>query len=157
MAKMQLHGICLVKDEADIVGYFLDRSLEQFDRIYVYDNGSNDGTWETVRQRAAEDARIVPFKSRAKPFRDSLRGEVFRQFRDRVRPGDWWCRLDVDEFYVDDPRAFLSLVPASHHVVWSVHFNYYRTEAELAAIPPGTGGRPPRFDGSFAQIGRAHV
>lgn len=146
---MKLHGICVVKNEADILEYHLDKSLLHFDYIYLFDNGSDDQTWEIINQRAAIDSRVVPFVSDGKPFRDSLRGEVFRAFQNRARDGDWWCRLDADEFYVDNPRTFLSVIPIHYHVVWSVHFNYYLTQSDLLRIPSVNLDKPPTFDGKF--------
>jgi hypothetical protein len=32
--------------------------------------------------------------------------------------GDWWCILDADEFYIDDPREFLEAVPKRFSSVW---------------------------------------
>ena len=99
---MRIHGLMLVKDEADIVGATLEAAARWCDSIYVFDNGSSDGTWELIQAIAARDPRVVPYKQDAKPFRQSLRGEIFRQFRDRAHPGDWWCILDGDEFYACD-------------------------------------------------------
>ena len=42
----KIHAICVVKNEVDIIEACL-RSAEQWaDRIIVYDNKSDDGTWE---------------------------------------------------------------------------------------------------------------
>ena len=128
---MRIHGLMLVKDEADIVGATLEAAARWCDSIYVFDNGSSDGTWELIQAIAARDPRVVPYKQDAKPFRQSLRGEIFRQFRDRAHPGDWWCILDGDEFYIDDPREFLAAVPARYGEVWSSSFQYYFTERDL--------------------------
>lgn len=128
---MRIHGIMLVKNEADVIGETLEAAHAWCDAIYVFDNGSSDGTWELVLEAAAESDRIVPFKQDTTTFTQSLRGEIFRHYRHLARPGDWWCILDGDEIYIDDPRAFLAQVPASYGEVWSSSFQYYFTEADL--------------------------
>src|SRR5687768_11826297 len=108
---MRIFGICLVKNEADIIAFSLQKASEWAHKIFVYDNGSTDGTWEAVQELAKTNDKIIPWKSEAKPFRDGLRGEVFNEFRHLAQKGDWWCcRLDSDEFYLDDPREVLSKV-----------------------------------------------
>jgi glycosyltransferase involved in cell wall biosynthesis len=128
----RIHSICLVKNEADIIQACLRDALRWADYIYVYDNGSTDGTWEIVR--AMESAQIVAWKSEDQPFQDTLRSEVFNAFRHRVRPGDWWGQLDADEFYLDNPREFLAAVPQSAQVVWSAFIEYYLTQRDLETL-----------------------
>jgi glycosyltransferase involved in cell wall biosynthesis len=140
---MRIHGICLVKNEGDIIRHFLTRSAEWCDRIYIYDNGSTDGTWEAAQETARKLPHIVLYRSEDKPFDDALRAEVFAHYRGDASRGDWWCRLDADEFYVDDPRAFLTSVPAKHHVVWTTHLQYYFTTADLERFSSADETAPP--------------
>jgi len=128
---VRIHGIMLVKDEADVIGETLEAAQRWCDSIYVFDNGSTDGTWEYVLRMAERSDRVIPFKQEATPFSQSLRGEVFRHYRDRAQPGDWWCILDGDEIYIDDPREFLTQVPQRYGEVWSSSFQYYFTDADL--------------------------
>jgi hypothetical protein len=159
---MKIHGICLVKNEADILRYFLRSSVRWCDHIYILDNGSTDATWEIVLEMAREAAQIVPFRREEKPFNDVLRAEVFNHFRDRARTGDWWCRLDADEIYIDDPRTFLAAVPKSCQVVWSVHLQFYPTPLEVAefdaretsAIPEVSEQNLPKYYAANASEGR---
>ena len=125
-------GMCLVKNEADIIHQCLAAASEWCDAIYVFDNGSEDGTWQKVLGLADKLDTIVPFKQDPKPFRDALRGEIFEHYKQYSREGDWWCRLDADEFYIDNPRAFLSDVPCEYDLVWTASFQYYFTEKDLA-------------------------
>jgi hypothetical protein len=143
---MKIHGIMLIRNEADILRYAMRENREWCNFVYVFDNGSTDGTWELLQELASVDERIIPFQQSDRPFRDSLRGEVFRAFRERACSGDWWCRLDADEVYIDSPREFLPQIPTSHHVVWSLHYQYYLTQNEAASFPTiGTGELLPEI------------
>ncbi|MGA9858824.1 MAG: glycosyltransferase family 2 protein, partial [Solirubrobacteraceae bacterium] len=100
--------------------------------VYVLDNGSTDGTWDVVQELARELPAVVPWKSERTPFSDALRAGIYREFRSASQPGDWWCRLDADEFYIDDPRVFLQRVEEMYDVVWTANFSYYFTDKDAA-------------------------
>lgn len=127
--QFKIHSICLVKNEVDIIEYCLQKASKWSDYIYVFDNGSTDGTWEKILN--IQNDKIIPWKTENKPFQESLRGEVFRQFRHLAKDNDWWCRLDADEFYIDSPREFLAEVNSSNHVVYGIPIEYYLTSADL--------------------------
>ena len=74
----------------------------------MYDGGSTDGMWESVKK--LNHAGIIPCKQDAKVFREGLRVDVFNEFRHHSSKGDWWLQLNVDEFYVGNPKAFYSRV-----------------------------------------------
>ena len=128
----RIYSLCVVKNEADVVAHCLREASRWSNRIFVLDNGSTDDTWEAVCACASD--RIIPWKRDPCLFRESLRGDLFNAFRQDARPGDWWCRLDADEFYVDDPREFLAQVPQSEHVVWGVEIAYYLTHRDVEAF-----------------------
>ncbi len=113
------------------------------DRIFVFDNGSTDGTWEIVQRLSRDEPSIVPFKSDPKPYRDSLRSETFDRYRHESGVGDWWCKVDSDEIYVEDPRTFLAAVPHHDHVVWAVSFQFYFTDRDAARYAANPLAYPP--------------
>ena len=138
---MRILGITVVRNEADIIGEMLRSAMQWADRVFVLDNGSTDGTWEIVNELAGE--QVVPWKQDFRPFRNTMRAEVFQAFRHEAKPGDWWChRLDADEFYVDDPRSFLGAVPAGHHVVYKRSIEYTITAEDVEEY---------EFTGRFAE------
>ncbi len=137
---MKIHAICLARNECDVVEDCLVEACTWADRIYVYDGASSDGTWEKVK--ALQSEKIVPWRSDNAVFREGLRAEVFEAFRKDSAAGDWWCQLNADEFYIENPREFLSGVPLGHHMVWAVNLQYYITERDLEAGP---------FSGSFSR------
>jgi hypothetical protein len=130
---MKIHGLCIVKNEADILEESLTAALQWCDHIYVFDNGSNDGTWELVNDLAKQHSEIVPYKQDEMLFSSALRSDIFNAFRSNAGPRDWWCRLDADEFYIDDPRIFLSKVPDRYQTVWSASLNYYFTDQDVTS------------------------
>ena len=142
---MRLHGICIVKNEGDIMRLFLEEASRWFDAVYVYDTGSTDDTWEKVLSVARTNPKVVPFAKESVAFKDSLRLHVFNHFRNRARAGDWWCRLDADEVYAEDPKRFLAEVPCHHHVVWSIHLSYYLTPSDLERFSPKDFEQPPEM------------
>ncbi len=125
----KIHSICLVKNEVDIIEHCLQEASKWSDYIYVYDNGSSDGTWEKIL--SIQNDQIIAWKTEDKPFQESLRGEVFRHFRYLAKDGDWWCRLDADEFYIDSPREFLAQVTYSNHVIYGIPIEYYLTFEDI--------------------------
>ena len=136
----KIRAICLVKNEADCIEECLSEALAWCDRIFVYDGASTDGTWDKVRAMASD--RIVAWRSDDAVFREGLRALVFEDFRREAQAGDWWCQLNGDEFYVEDPRAFLAAVPRHEHVVWGVNLQYYLTPEDVDGAP---------FTGRFAE------
>lgn len=129
---MRIHGICIVKDEVDIISQTLTEASSWCDFIYVLDNGSSDGTWETVKALSKTNPRIVPYRQNACMFSDALRGEIFNYFRENFSAGDWCYRLDADEFCIDNPKLFLQKVSTEYDVVCAANLIYYFTEKDLA-------------------------
>ena len=130
---MNIHAICIVKDEADIIGQTLKAAVEWCDFVYILDNGSTDGTWEAVCRLGKQYAQLVPYmQDSSRPFTNSVRGELYNHYRDNSAPGDWWVRLDADEIYIDDPRTFLARVPVRYGGVYAAVFQYYFTDVDRA-------------------------
>ena len=130
---MKIHALCIVKNEGDVLQEALISALHWCDHIYVFDNGSNDGTWELVKELAKQHLQIVPYKQDDVLFSSALRADIFNAFRVNAGPQDWWCRLDADEFYIDDPRIFLGKIPDRFQTVWSASLNYYFTDRDATS------------------------
>jgi glycosyltransferase involved in cell wall biosynthesis len=127
---MKIHGLCLVKNEADVLQETLISALHWCDHIYVFDNDSSDGTWELVKELAKQHLQIVPYKHDDIIYSNALRADIFNAFRSNAGPRDWWCWLDADEFYIDDPRIFLAKISDQFRTVWSASFTYYFTDQD---------------------------
>lgn len=128
---MKIYAISLIKNESDIIAKNLEAASKWADKIYVYDNGSTDGTWEIVKSMASD--KIIPYKSLAIPYRDSLRQEVFESFRHELNDGDWVCfKLDADEFYWETPQLFLAKQPRSVSLIKGLAIEFQFTEDNIA-------------------------
>jgi glycosyltransferase involved in cell wall biosynthesis len=128
---MRIFALCLVKDECDVISQTLTAAARWSDAIYVFDNGSTDGTWEAVRELARTEPRVVPDRQDSTPYDPSLRRLLFDAHRGAAEDGDWWCILDADEFYIDDLRTFVASVPLPFEEVWAASFEYYFTEKDV--------------------------
>ena len=128
---MKIHALCIAKNEADIIEQTLVSAISWCDFIYFFDNGSDDGTWEKVLELAKKHERIIPYKQENCPFNDSLRAQMFHCYLDNCAENDWWCRLDADEIYIDNPAEFIAKVPERYNVVVSATLHYYLTDHDL--------------------------
>ena len=129
---MRLHAIMVVRNEADVIEWTLRAAAHRFDHIYVYDTGSEDGTWEIVVRLAAEHPAIEPLESRARPFDNQIRREILASLGGRRARGDWWAKLDADEIHAEDPWPFLSRVPPAYDTVEGSFFQFRFTAEDLA-------------------------
>jgi glycosyltransferase involved in cell wall biosynthesis len=127
---MEIHALCIVKNEADILQESLIAALHWCDHIYVFDNGSSDGSWELVKELSQQYSQIVAYKQDDILYSNGLRADIFNAFRSNASLQDWWCALDADEFYIDDPRIFLAKIPSHLQTVWSASLNYYFTDQD---------------------------
>ena len=138
---MKIYALSVVKNEADVIEANLIAASHWADKIFVWDNGSTDGTWEKVQ--AMSNDIITPWKQDGQPFRDNLRHLIFNDLKHWAKPGDWWCfKFDADEFYADDPREFLKAVPKRYHYVCSRYIQFQITEEDVAEHT---------FTGNFAE------
>ncbi len=121
---MKIHCICLVKDEEDILEQTVSSAASWADHIFIADNGSSDSTPQII-DRLVDGKKIIKVNGFEKVrYREGLCGLIYQQFKHLAKPGDWWCRLDADEFYLDNPKEFLAKMPRRIDTVWSSHYSY---------------------------------
>ena len=142
---MRIHGLMTVRDEDDILEQNLRASLEWIDTIHVYDTGSTDLSWDIVQDFAKRDARVVPVRRESTVFNEALRGILFEQARRSAADGDWFLRLDADEFYERSPRQFLTREIRSHETCVYLQWYFFRlTSREVRDWECGVEGLPDR-------------
>ena len=129
-----------VRDEADIIGQCLRALLAWADVIVVFDTGSVDDTWEIVQAMAFTEKRIIPLRKDPVHFHDStVRGWLFHKARGMMREGDWFLRVDADEFHHIPPPEFVKEKLRSHEtVVYHQYFNFVLRESEAREWMAGT-------------------
>jgi glycosyltransferase involved in cell wall biosynthesis len=130
---MKLNAICTIKNEVDIILETLDNALRFCDSIYVLDNGSTDGSWELICEKAKSDLRVVIAGRTEEIYRNQFRNRVYNMFHSQYSPSDWWYILDADEMLSEDPRPMLikAMQRAKNQMrVWQAQF--YFTDNDLA-------------------------
>lgn len=96
------------RDEADIIGQCIQHALAWADAIWVFDTGSTDDSWEIVQDWAERDNRVKPVRKQPVFFSETrLRAFLFDCARRTMRDGDWFVRLDADEFHHVPPPQFV--------------------------------------------------
>jgi hypothetical protein len=136
---MRFHALLPVRDEADIIGQSLRHLLTWADAVYVFDTGSRDDTWEIVCELAATDDRVRLLGREPVYFSDTrVRGWMFHQARARMRDGDWFLRVDADEFHHIPPPEFVRTRLARHEtIVFHQYYDFRLTAAEGQAWQAG--------------------
>jgi hypothetical protein len=92
-----------------------------FTMVAMTEPGNCEGTCQVASTN-------VPYKQEDVLCCEGLRAAIFHAFRSNAGSRDWWCQLDADEIYIDDPRIFLAKVPDRFQTVWSASFQYYSPE-----------------------------
>ena len=136
---MRFHVILPVRDEADIIGQCLRHLLTWADAVHVFDTGSVDDTWDIVANVASQDERVRLLGRDPVYFSETrLRGWMFHQARRHMRDGDWFLRVDADEFHHVPPPEFVRehLAP-NETIVFHQYYDFRLTEAEVEAWQAG--------------------
>ena len=136
---MRFHVLLPVRDEADIIDQCLRHLLSWADAVYVFDTGSADATWEIVGDLASTDDRVRLLGKDPVYFSETrLRGWTFHQARRHMQDGDWFLRVDADEFHHVPPPEFVQRHLAPHEtIVFHQYYDFRLTAAEVAAWHAG--------------------
>lgn len=151
---MQIYGIMVVRNEADILPVNILHHLALgIDRFLIMDNDSSDGT-DRVLRSLARDARIH-WTRHLGPFRQvSLRNELAREaFR---RGADWVVPMDADEFWWTPRRDLRTILAESYAGALQAQVvNFVQRRDQVAATPDALltmTCRPPRPIGPLSKI-----
>jgi glycosyltransferase involved in cell wall biosynthesis len=133
---MKFYCLLPLRDEADIIGQCLERLLTWADGIFIFDTGSVDNTWEIVLEYASKDNRIKPIKKDPVYFSETkLRGYIFHKAREVMKEGDWFLRVDADEFHYIKPSEFIKERLHKHEtIVYHQYYNFALTEGESKSL-----------------------
>jgi hypothetical protein len=145
MLSAKIYGICLVKDEDDIIGQSLTFARQFCEKIYVIDNCSNDQTWDIVQSLAREYRQIVPWSRVNEPFDDGLRALVYNQVHSELTDDEWWFIVDSDEFLAEDPRPLIQQASRENADIirsWQIHFYFTDVDYQEWLYGKDTRERP---------------
>ena len=130
---MKINAICVVKNEGDIIRETLLNAMKFCHRIYVFDNGSTDGTWEYVQIMAKHHEQIeIAFHS-DEVFKNQLRNRVYNKYHQQYSNHDWWYILDGDEMLTETPAPMLKAALVSNkNALYSWFAQFYFTDKDMA-------------------------
>src|SRR5438034_1240452 len=115
---MKFVALLPVRDEADIISQCLRNTLNWADSVYVFDTGSVDNTWEVVQEFGARENRVIPMSKKPVFFSETrLRSYMFHHARKEMRDGDWFLRVDADEFHQIPPQEPIAVAHLFPRVV----------------------------------------
>jgi len=136
---MKFHALLPVRDEADIIGQCLEHALTWADAIFVFDTGSVDNTWEIVQDFASRDKRIVPIRKEPVYFSETrLRSYMFHVARQNMHNGDWFLRVDADEFHHIAPPEFVKNRMGKHETAaYHQYYDFHLLQSEVNAWNAG--------------------
>jgi hypothetical protein len=96
---MQIGGISMVKNEADIIEAFVRHTLTFVHHLVVLDNGSTDNTSGILRALAAEGLALsVVEHHTVGKYQPELMTRLMREHALGLHQADWVLALDADEF-----------------------------------------------------------
>jgi glycosyltransferase involved in cell wall biosynthesis len=124
-----------VRDEADIIEQTLWHGLRWADEIYVFDTGSVDRTWEIVHDVAAREKRVILLRKEPVYFSETrLRSYMFHVARQQMRDGDWFLRVDADEFHQIPPPEFVKEHMRKHETIaYHQYYDFRLLQSEVDA------------------------
>jgi hypothetical protein len=105
-ADYKIHAISMIRNDADIIGPFLNQVDELFDKAFIVDVQSTDGTREAIDAFAASNTKVQVYSlTREENYQSAIMNALTRAaFREGA---DWVFLLDVDEFIYVDSRQSL--------------------------------------------------
>jgi len=128
-----LFGICIVKNEADIIGFSLSHAARFCSAIFVLDNGSSDDTWERVISLSDTNKKIVPFERKICRYGVGLRGYIYNRVCRQFKPGDWILILDSDEFLENNPEADIEYCKTNDYdMMFTLQAQFYITRQDFS-------------------------
>jgi hypothetical protein len=139
-------GLLPVRDEEDIIEQCLLHALTWANAVFVYDTGSVDTTYSKVLNLARSDSRIVPLGTDPVYYNENrVRGHLFHAARQRLRNGDWFLRIDADEFHHIPPPIFVrDYLSPGDGVVYHQYYDFQLTSDEAYALASPAAVRAER-------------
>jgi hypothetical protein len=120
---MIIYGVCVVRNECDVIADSLQWAARFCRKIWVWDLGSTDGTWNAIQK--LNMPQIIPLRKEPMPFINTMRGLVYAEAKVGIEEGAWIYIVDADEFFVGDPKPLLAAAEQEGAGIvgaWQVNF-----------------------------------
>ena len=135
MSEPRIFTICVVQNEADVIGDCIDRAVEFSERLWVCDLGSSDATWEVIQAKRSDAVHVAHRADLSDLGVKDVRIGMLDEVRSEIPDGSWLYRLDADEFIVGDPSPLLTQATRQGaDVVRGWHLNFRPTRADLRLL-----------------------
>lgn len=132
--KTRFHGILMTLEAADIVEQTIAEALTWADTLHICDTGSTDGTWDLISSFARKESRIHARRWERIVFHEGVRSAIFNEARRQASPGDWFVKVDEDEFYHVSPPNFVDQCCRPHETaVWPMTYEFRLTTADAGS------------------------
>lgn len=129
----RIYGVGVVQNEEDVIGESLSWAGRFCERIWLWDLGSSDRTWEVLSGMASE--RFVVSRRPDLAYAASLRSAVVAEARPHLPEDAWIYILDADEFLVGDPRPLLEgAARAGADLVKAWFLNFFPTQEDVVRM-----------------------
>jgi len=127
-----IYGLCIVKNEADIISFCLSHASRFCKAIFVLDNGSTDDTWTRVNALSDQNPKIIPFEQKHCRYGVGLRAYIYNRVCEQFKPGDWLLILDSDEFMEGDPQTYITYCEKNaYELLFTLQAQFYLTRKEM--------------------------
>ncbi len=129
---MKVNAICVVKNEVDVLKETLLNAMKFCHRIYVFDNGSTDGTWELLQTMAIHHEQVEIAEQSNEVFKNQLRNRVYNKYHHLYSDQDWWYILDADEMLTESPVPRLkAAMKRGKDCMYAWFAQFYFTDKDL--------------------------
>ena len=128
---VKIIAICLTRNDADILPRTVRDAASWCDHIIIVNHDSSDDTERVARDLERECKGVIFFGTVSGAYSNGIRSLAYKRYSHLANSNDWWCRLDSDEIYFDDPRQFLSDVPRYYRSVAGIGLQFYFTQNDL--------------------------
>lgn len=144
---MKIIGFLQVRNELSSghLQRFIERNLELFDKLYVYDDASTDGTDQVIAKYAT-----VLIRAKDSKFSSELeiKAQLLQRVQDECDEGDAILRLDADEILYASKNELLGLINESFSMGFDSislpHRNLWRSSAWFRVDDSYNSFRPSR-------------
>jgi len=126
---MKIVGYMCVKDEADLLPQIYPHIRERVDHLYVYEDGSQDDTWEMVKD-ADYAIRKVDDKARPDIARPNYHHLLERIKKDFGKEEVWCVSAEGDRFFLNKTPRQIVDEAGGHGAVEAVMLDFLRHRAD---------------------------